>query len=226
MVLEADHSLAGVGAVGIGRAMIGRPAQFPAIMEDDPVKNNGHVRGFGEIAAAIKTGCFEHNVVGVPFAGCLDGVRHGRPLAVKSTHLTIGICTIVVGIEDLDLEFAVKVNAAVASALAIAFHDGRRGEFEVKLTIAKLLPGLNRAGLRRDFHKPILNLPTHRATFRTLPPGGIHAIEQLDGIRGRWSAMAKIGSRSHHGRNGTIRVMNVPFLAPDDWGIGVSDARA
>src|SRR6185295_6906509 len=113
---------------------------------------------------------------------------------------------------------------AVAPALAVAFHLGGRREFEMQLEVGKFVLGADAAGLWRNFHETVVDLPFGGAAIAVLPFRQVLAVEQDDGIRRRGRLMTEGRARSDNARLRTIPVMHVPLRARHERRVFVAEA--
>ena len=153
MVLELDRGLVldlPEVADDVTADPLGAAWEFDVVLDQDAVLNDGEGRLSRDFAILVEQRAMVDDVERLPFAGFAAGVHQRHGPAVESAALAVGIGLIVVGIEHLDLELALKEDAAVAATLAGAGHGGRRGELDVQLARPERLFGLNEAGARTD----------------------------------------------------------------------------
>ena len=222
--VEFDKAARGVGFIVIPEAAVGCAAvEFLAVVDDHSVVNDGDVGFLGELTAFIPEWGLPDDVVGLPFAGRAGGVHERGLLTVDGGGLAVGVGQVVVGVEDLDLVFAVDVDAVIAAPLTFTDHDGGSGKLEVELEIAELVAGADDAGLGR-FHVAIHDFPLDIA-FGALPFGEIFTVEEHDGIGGRSGELAEGCAWGDDFGQGSVRIMNVPLPIGLHGGIGVALGR-
>ena len=128
------------------------------VVNYDTVLNNGNSAVLANLVVLVEAGSTENDVVGLPLK------RRKTSVAKRSMHLVdTGAVVILrafdtVGVKNLTLVAAVDVNAAVASALTGSFRHIRNSEFNVNVSIAKLIVGDNIAvtnGKNTVFYLPV-----------------------------------------------------------------------
>ena len=120
--------------------------------------------------------------------------RHD-PVAEVEDMRRSGRMQILVGrsetVEHLHFVDAVEEDAAVAAALAVTFHNGGRGEFEVELEVGEFVLGLDASGAADDFHVTVFNFPAGFASLAAFPIREVGAVEKHDRVRRRLGHVAE-----------------------------------
>src|SRR5258706_8516968 len=102
-------------------------------MNNDAIMQNGDISLLYQLAIFIPARRFPNDIVGLPFTGRFRGIHQRRLLAVDRRGLPIGICRVIVGIEDLNLVAAINEQSIIATALSLAFDFGGLSKFVVQL---------------------------------------------------------------------------------------------
>ena len=121
----------------------------------------------------------EGDVEGLPFIGSLGGIRSGRDAAIEASD-TMGVRGAVVGVGDLDLVDAAKVDAAVALGRDFGFEgDAEILEFAIGTNVSVVFA----CGFVGSIDEgAILDAPAiGRFGFDETPAAQILAVEQMDG---------------------------------------------
>src|SRR3954471_1766702 len=184
------------------------------MLHKNAVPEHRDIRG-GDDHVVVELWRFEDDVVGLPFTWLACHVHEWWVLAVNRRGLAIGVGHVLVRIQHLHLVAVHESDAAVAAILAEPASGSRRGEFDVQLNVAKLLPRDNRTRSRTGLEVAVLDRPRRidqLAVLRMRPLRQILAIEEKDRVGGRcpWG-----GAGRHHARMRTGRAVNAPRRAGD-----------
>lgn len=185
------------------------------MMHHDAVVHHGKHGGRHHLPV-LDLGTLADNVVSLPLARLAGDIHQRRILVVERSGLTVGISVVFKGVEHLDLAPERGKDAAVAAALAAAFHLLRCGPLDVELRGAPLVLALERAGFGRADRAAVFDLPFRRRIIRSgiilgnlaRPVGEVRAVEKHQGVTGRPSCFFLRGSsgRRHHRRSWALHV--------------------
>ena len=102
MILQGDGKP--IGMCFVGRAgLVGCGAyQFGVVVHQDVVVENGKIGRAFHFTFVVEPGSMEYDVVSLPFPWRAAGVDCGRVLGIQRSCHSIGVCFIVIAIQDLN----------------------------------------------------------------------------------------------------------------------------